>query len=152
MKNIWGAVAVLALVVIGVFAFAKPGDRANDTDTTINSNSGPINTNTTGTSGTNIGASVGSQKVSFTVNAGNFYFRPNVLRVKQGDTVELTVKNDGGVHDLKIDEFNTSTATLTKTGEMQTITFVADKKGSFEYYCSIGQHRQNGMKGTLIVE
>jgi plastocyanin len=29
---------------------------------------------------------------------------------------------------------------------------VADKKGTFEYYCSVGQHRALGMKGKLVVE
>jgi len=32
------------------------------------------------------------------------------------------------------------------------VEFVADQEGAFEYYCSVGNHRQQGMKGTLIVE
>ena len=36
-------------------------------------------------------------------------------------------------------------------GEEQTITFVADKTGGFEFYCSVGNHRAMGMVGTLIV-
>jgi plastocyanin len=32
------------------------------------------------------------------------------------------------------------------------IEFVANKKGKFEYYCSVGEHRAMGMKGNLVVE
>jgi len=32
------------------------------------------------------------------------------------------------------------------------VTFVADKAGEYEFYCSVGQHRANGMVGKLIVK
>jgi len=88
---------------------------------------------------------------SYTVNGGSYYYKPNIIKVKQGDTVNINFINDGGTHDFKIDEFKVASKQLTK-GEKEKITFVADKKGSFEYYCSVGTHRQMGMKGTLIVE
>ena len=88
---------------------------------------------------------------SFTVNGGNYYFKPNIIKVKQGDQVTIKFINDDGMHNFIIDEFNVGTQII-KGGAEETISFVADKKGSFEYYCSVGQHRQNGMKGTLIVE
>ena len=62
------------------------------------------------------------------------------MTVNQGDTVKITVKNKQGTHDLKIDEFNASTRTL-NAGETQTITFVADKIGTFQYYCRIQKFR-----------
>ena len=37
-------------------------------------------------------------------------------------------------------------------GETDSIEFVADKVGTFEYYCSVGQHRSMGMVGKLTVE
>lgn len=91
------------------------------------------------------------QDGSIIVNGGNFYFKPNIIKVKQGDTVNITFINDEGFHDFKIDEYNVRTNQI-KTGEQEKVTFVADKKGSFEYYCSVGTHRQMGMKGTLIVK
>ena len=72
------------------------------------------------------------------------------MTVKRGDTVSITLKNAGGTHDLKIDEFDEETERLS-AGEEETITFVADRAGSFEYYCSVGNHRAMGMKGTLTV-
>ncbi|OHB24939.1 MAG: hypothetical protein A2542_01550 [Parcubacteria group bacterium RIFOXYD2_FULL_52_8] len=98
------------------------------------------------------GATVaGPSTQSFTVTGSNFSFAPAQMRVKQGDTVKITFVNSNGFHDLVIDEFTARTKQLA-AGASETIQFVADKKGSFEYYCSIGTHRQMGMKGTLIVE
>jgi nitrosocyanin len=87
----------------------------------------------------------------FTVNGSNFAFDPKTITVNKGDTVKITFKNVGGMHDFKLDEFNVATNKI-NGGESDTVTFVADKAGSFEYYCSVGTHRQMGMKGTLIVK
>ena len=87
----------------------------------------------------------------FTVVANNFSFSPNTITVKMGDTVKINVSNVGGTHDLKIDEFNVATPRL-GSGQSATVSFTADKTGSFQYYCSVGNHRQMGMWGTLVVE
>jgi nitrite reductase (NO-forming) len=87
----------------------------------------------------------------FTVTGKNFSFAPNTITVNNGDTVKITFKNESGFHDLKIDEFNAATKQI-QAGAQETITFVANKTGSFEYYCSVGTHRQMGMKGTLVVK
>lgn len=88
---------------------------------------------------------------SFTVTGSNFAFSPAEMRVQQGDTVRVTFINSGGVHDWKLDEFNAATKVI-QAGQQETIEFVADRAGEFEYYCSVGNHRQMGMVGTLIVE
>jgi len=86
----------------------------------------------------------------FMVDAAPYSFSPKTMSVNVGDTVKITLKNVNGVHDLKIDEFNASTRVL-NAGEMETITFVALKAGTFQYYCSVGNHRAMGMVGTLTV-
>ncbi len=88
--------------------------------------------------------------VSITVENEGMKFLPSTLTVKKGQTVRLTFKNSGGFHDWKIDEFNAATKQM-PAGTEETIEFVADKAGSFEYYCSVGKHREMGMKGTLTV-
>lgn len=98
--------------------------------------------------------SAGSGKVAvkeFQVEAKPFSFTPNVITVKQGDTVTIVLNNTKGMHDFRIDEFSVATKKISE-GESDTVQFVADKKGSFEYYCSVGNHRAMGMKGTLVVE
>lgn len=88
----------------------------------------------------------------FTVSGTNFAFDPAEIRVQQGDTVRITLVNDSAMpHDWKLDEFNAATAII-QGGQQDTIEFVADEAGEFEYYCSVGQHRELGMVGTLIVE
>jgi plastocyanin len=85
------------------------------------------------------------------LSAENFAFSQTEIRVKKGETVRVTLTNNEGMHDFVIDEFDTRTKVL-QAGQSETVEFVADQVGTFEYYCSVGQHRQMGMKGSLIVE
>ena len=87
----------------------------------------------------------------FTIEAKKFSFTPSEIKVKKGETVKITLKNVEGVHNWKLDEFSAGTKNL-QAGQEETIEFVADKTGEFEYYCSVGNHRQLGMVGTLTVE
>ncbi|HRH31719.1 MAG TPA: cupredoxin domain-containing protein [bacterium] len=87
---------------------------------------------------------------TFTVTGENFSFEPSTLTVKKGDTVRIIFKNEDGFHDLKIDELNVATKQI-QGGAEETVEFVADKAGTFEYYCSVGKHRDMGMKGTITV-
>ena len=86
-----------------------------------------------------------------TVTGKSFSFSPATITVKKGEHVIITFKNSGGTHDWQLDEFGAATKKL-NSGEEETIEFIADKAGSFEYYCSVGNHRAMGMKGTLTVQ
>ncbi|TSC87919.1 MAG: blue (type 1) copper domain-containing protein [Microgenomates group bacterium Gr01-1014_16] len=87
----------------------------------------------------------------FVVEGSPFKFLPTVLRVKKGDTVRVVFKNMQGTHDFVIDEFDVRTNQIGE-GEEEEVEFTADKVGTFEYYCSVGNHRAMGMVGKLIVE
>jgi len=93
---------------------------------------------------------------TFSISGGNFKFyidgveNPDIV-VKQEDKVRIEFNNEEGFHDWKVDEFNAATEKVA-AGVSSSVEFVADKKGTFEYYCSVGQHRANGMKGKLIVQ
>jgi nitrite reductase (NO-forming) len=87
----------------------------------------------------------------FKINGFMFGYTPNEMRVTQGDTVKVVFTSTDGFHDWVVDEFNARTKQI-QTGETSEVTFVADKAGTFEYYCSVGQHRAKGMVGTLIVD
>jgi cytochrome c oxidase subunit 2 len=88
---------------------------------------------------------------TFTVEGGNFYFKPNEIKVKKGEKVTITFNNAAGFHDFVIDEFSVKTKKVPNGGS-ETVEFTPDKSGTFEYYCSVGNHREMGMKGNLIVE
>jgi cytochrome c oxidase subunit 2 len=96
-------------------------------------------------------ASPNSVITTIKVEAGSFYFSPSEIRVKKGDKVKIILTNKDGFHDWVVDEFNARTPQI-KAGETVEIEFIADKTGTFEYYCSVGNNRQMGMKGNLIVE
>lgn len=107
-------------------------------------------TSTDTTAGVSVDATTGTTK-EFTVTGSNFAFTPTTLTVNKGDHVKITFKNSGGFHDIVIDEFNVKSARI-NGGDSVTVEFDATKTGSFEYYCSVGNHRAMGMKGTLVVK
>ena len=87
----------------------------------------------------------------FEITGSNFAFSQSEIRVKEGDVVTINFESTDGFHDWVVDEFNAATAKVNTDGTTS-VTFVADKKGTYEYYCSVGNHRAQGMVGTLVVE
>jgi plastocyanin len=66
--------------------------------------------------------------------------------------VRINFTSEEGFHDWVVDEFEGATTEKLQAGGRDSIEFVADQSGTFEYYCSVGNHRELGMVGTLIVE
>ncbi len=87
----------------------------------------------------------------FNVSGANFRFDPKTITVKKGDKVRIVFKSLDMQHDWDITELGVDSP-VTVAGETSEIEFTADKAGKFEYFCSVGNHRANGMVGTLIVE
>src|SRR3989344_3266591 len=143
-KIIWAVITVLVLVLGGLLFFTKGSEAP--TEETFNQTTGAVVENKVATSSTSTSPSI----KDFSVSAAPFSFTPSTMTVNKGDTVKITLKNRQGTHDLKIDEFSATTRIL-NAGEEQMITFVADKVGTFEYYCSVGNHRAMGIVGTLTV-
>ncbi len=85
-----------------------------------------------------------------------------MVRVRQGDTVEITLRNDAGdlmQHSL---DFHAALGpgggaqySSVPPGEARTFTFQATTPGLFVYHCGtpvIAQHIANGMYGLMLVE
>lgn len=89
----------------------------------------------------------------FTIEAGSYYFEPSILRVNVGDTVRITINSVGAgmMHNFALDEYDIELLPI-PGGESTSFEFVATTAGTFEYYCSVMDHRQMGQVGTLIVE
>jgi plastocyanin len=141
-KGLW-ILVILIVIVAGIVMWMRPeaGAPATNEPTTSEptvSTGDPTPTPTPGVR-------------EFAVTGANFTFSPAELRAKVGDTVRITFTNAEGFHDLVIDEFKVATKQL-KANESEMVEFVADKAGTFEYYCSVGTHRQMGMVGKLVVE
>ena len=71
------------------------------------------------------------------------------ITVNKGDRVRIKITEVSGVHNFNIDEFGVYTET--PLNKESVVEFVADKSGSFVYYCSKPGHRANGHWGTLKV-
>lgn len=84
------------------------------------------------------------------VEAGSFYFKPNMITLKKGEKVKLVLNSVSMMHDYVVDELGIKTE-IVKSGDTATVEFTADKVGTFESYCSVGQHRAQGQVGKLIV-
>jgi plastocyanin len=132
-------IIVLALVAWAVYALVDREPEVNTPDVTQEEN--------------NNGAVGGIElaKREFTVHGKNFSYDVANMKVNEGEMVKITFINDVGTHDLVVDGYNARTKVL-QAGQSETIEFLAEKAGTFEYYCSVGTHRQMGMKGTLTVE
>jgi nitrite reductase (NO-forming) len=84
------------------------------------------------------------------------------LRVREGDTVKLTLHNDPtSLHHHSIDLHAVTgpgggaAATMAEPGESKTITFKALNPGLFVYHCAepnVGNHMSHGMYGLILVE
>jgi len=88
---------------------------------------------------------------SFTVTGHNFAFSQEEIVVTEGDTVTINFSSTEGFHDWVVDEFDAATDKV-QAGEETSVTFVASSSGEFEFYCSVGNHRAQGMVGKLVVE
>lgn len=85
------------------------------------------------------------------VVADNYFFNPSKITVKANQSVKIRFTNNQGYHDFVIDELNIKIP-ITSSQTTEEITFTPRKKGTFEFYCSYQNHREQGMKGTIVVE
>jgi plastocyanin len=91
------------------------------------------------------------QVKTFNVTGHNFAFSISEIRVKKNDIVKINFQSTEGFHDWTLEGYSVGTQPVNAPGSAS-VEFVADKTGSFVFYCSVGTHRQMGMVGTLIVE
>jgi len=96
-------------------------------------------------------------QTSHSINAGDYYYTPNVLTINIGDDVSWV--NEGGYHNVNFD-VNTITGSSfsnpeafssTPTSNVAIYTHVFTIPGTYEYDCSVGSHAVNGKVGTIIV-
>jgi uncharacterized cupredoxin-like copper-binding protein len=108
-----------------------------------------------GTDGTNDGNGNGNGNDDdhqvLEVDASEFTFDPDEMRVAADEPVMLMLRNVGGVeHDFTIDDPAVEVyAGVGETAEEEIGSFAA---GTYEVYCSIPGHREAGMVATLISE
>ena len=97
--------------------------------------------------------SAGAQQV--TIHAFDaMRFEPNVITVHVGQTVELTLTNDGSSdHDFALSEGVAEPVKIVvKGGQSAMSTFTLDRPGTYSFTCSQFGHAGAGMRGVLIAQ
>ncbi len=104
------------------------------------------------TAPTATGAVADTQPQTITVSGSEFKYEPNTISAKVGQPITVVYKNVGQYpHDFVIDELGVQSPVI-KSGETGSFSFTPTKAGSFSFYCSLPNHLERGMKGTIVVE
>lgn len=130
-KIIVGVVIIAVLIVFGFIIFNKPST------VTIK----PINND----------VQLTGETKEFEIVATNWEFSPALIEVNKGDKVELHMQSTEGTHGIALLEFDVS-ETL-REGEDIHAEFIADKTGTFNFFCTVPCGRgHGGMRGLLVVK
>lgn len=136
-----GVAVVLALIVGGVFLVSK---KTTPKEALVAETTTPIQAEATTSDAT-------AEVQVINVEAGSYYYKPDVITVKQGQKVRLVLNSVDMMHNFNIDELGVKIP-ITQSGNTSQVEFTAETVGTFEYYCSVGNHRQMGQVGKLIVQ
>ena len=114
-----------------------------------------------GSSGSSSDESSGTQTTSggvvqtIQISEKEFSLNPSTVTLSKPGTYEFQVTNDGEItHALEIEEGGGGAEAESgdiAAGEMKTMRFTFSGDGSFEMYCPIDGHKDQGMKGTINV-
>lgn len=97
-------------------------------------------------------ASGGGQALTLTADpGGEISWEPGELSAAAG-SVTIKLVNDSSVpHAVEVEGNGVEEESETVTGAETELT-VDLEPGEYTFYCPVGDHRQNGMEGTLTVE
>jgi PQQ system protein len=101
----------------------------------------------------NESSSDGPVVTTIQISESEFSLTPRTITVPQAGTYEFDVRNDGQVtHALEI-EGNGSEQESGDIGPGSTVTMrvALSDEGRYEMYCPIGNHRDQGMEGEIVV-
>ncbi len=128
-----GRFLALGALVAGVALAACGGDDGGGSDDADSSGASP----------TVVGAT------EFEVTASNFAFEPEALEIGAGEDFTVTLDATDGTHDFVIE--GGEGFVEAGLGETASGGFKVDEAGEYTVYCSIGNHRAQGMEGVLSV-
>ena len=94
---------------------------------------------------------VAAQIREITVSAKKWEFEPSTIEVNKGDRVMLTITSEDVEHGFSLPDFQVDVKL--SPGKTVPVEFVADKAGTFDFFCSVycgSGHRD--MVGKLVVK
>jgi plastocyanin len=87
-----------------------------------------------------------------TVIIKDFAFEPNVITLKKGVPVELTLINQGlRHHDFTVQGDWSFKSDVLDSGDTKVLTFTPDIAGTFQLFCSQVGHKAAGMVAQVVV-
>lgn len=75
------------------------------------------------------------QERTFRIDARQYAYSPSELKVNAGDKVTIELVSQDVIHGLYVDGYNLSVEA--DPGQTTTLSFIADKPGSFRYRCNV---------------
>lgn len=110
-----------------------------------------------------------NQQIIVNVHPTEFTYTPSKIIVKKNEPVTIIFKNQDQIdHDIEIKKINIHKNTNAHSAEHKNVqadfhlhasanststqTITPMENGTYEFYCSLPGHKENGMKGTLIVK
>lgn len=91
------------------------------------------------------------QVKSFSMTARQWEFIPGTITVNEGDRVLLSITSVDVAHGFALKQFGVSVKL--EPGKTETVEFVADKKGTYSFFCNVlCGSGHGGMRGTLVVQ
>lgn len=87
------------------------------------------------------------------IDMSDHQFSVETIQATPGETVTVELTNNQGIHDFVIDELNVDSGQMA-SGQSQTVTFTIPEDAAgqtYDFYCSVSNHRALGMEGQLII-
>jgi uncharacterized cupredoxin-like copper-binding protein len=89
------------------------------------------------------------------ISEKEYSLSPSTVDLSKPGTYEFEVKNDGQItHAFKVEESEGGAEAESgdiEPGQSKTVRFTFSGDGSFEMYCPVPGHEEQGMKGTIVV-
>lgn len=149
------ALIVLALVIGVVFILTQSANIPINVQTPPPTEQIPVNPPPSNTQDEEISEKneTVSQIAEYTIELRDNFFSLTNLTANAGDIIRINLDGRGSGHDFVIDELNVRSNILFN-GQKQTLEFQIPENSSgqsYEFYCSVNNHRLMGMVGTLTV-
>ena len=100
---------------------------------------------------TGFGRPAAAQMASVDVNLGEYVFDPAELMVTAGDVAFNLNNVDSRRHDMAIDVNGTLLESPILGAGESGVWVVTLEPGTYDFWCSVGNHRERGMVGKLMV-
>lgn len=87
------------------------------------------------------------------IEVREYRFNPSTIKVRVGEEITVTLRNKGtDIHDFVVTKISReSHAPYTRPGQESKVTFSFQSPGRYEFMCTVGNHAELGMTGTVIV-